>query len=147
MWILWQAVGYVRKRSFAGSFINDAVWEFFPGLLETDAEQQFLVCISLSSLWSAGYICSLVDRGFEQELGNSVPSSYMLFLLAECRMRTTTPAPGGVRCWCKRQSDERPKGFSRLGVLTEFGQDSGSQPTSHLHSLIWSRPVAYSEKY
>ena len=41
--------GLCQERVISGSFIND-VWEFFPRLLEMDAEHQFLVCISLPTL-------------------------------------------------------------------------------------------------
>lgn len=128
-------MGYVRKRSFAGSFINDAVWEFFPGLLEMDIEHQFLICLSLPTLCSAGYICSLVDDGFEQELKNSIPLSYMSFLTLGYRVRITMPAPNGVRFWCKGQGNARSKGFSRPRVLPDFGQNSDAQPNFRLHPL------------
>lgn len=89
----------------------------------------------------------LLQDGSEQKLENSVTSSFMFFLLAECRLSTTMPAPCGVRCWYKRESNARPEAFLMLGVLTEFGQNSGSQPASYLYSVTWPTSVGYAEKY
>lgn len=72
-----------------------------------DAGHQFLVCIPLPTLWSAGYICSPVDDGFEQGLENSVSPSYMPSSLADHRRGTTVPAPRGMTCWYKKTKQRK----------------------------------------
>lgn len=77
LWILGQAVGYVRKRSFIGPFINDAVWEFFPEVVRDGCRASVLsLHFFANSVISKLRFCLLQD-GSEQKLENSVTSSFM----------------------------------------------------------------------